>query len=221
MTGSPWDPPPVPGTGRPWGSDSSWSSEPSGPQTWLRQRLFDLRVVSLTGPLDDQVGNQVGVELMTLDALGDGPVHLQIDSDGGTLGAALALMDIIDVLGVPVRATGVGRVMGPAVGVLAVCSHRSMASHARLRIQQPPVELRGSVHELELSASAHAAQWQAFCSRLSEAAGRPLLQVLADADTAGYLSAQEAVVYGLADEVATPDAPTYRFPGRPLGFAPR
>jgi ATP-dependent Clp protease protease subunit len=133
----------------------------------------------------------------------------------------LALMDIIDVLGVPVRATGVGRVMGPAVGVLAVASHRSMASHARLRIVEPSVELRGSARELEMQASAHADQWRAFCTRLSEATGRPLPQVLADADAAGYLSAQEAVDYGLADAVVSPYAATYRFPGRPLGFAPR
>jgi ATP-dependent Clp protease protease subunit len=180
-----------------------------------------LRVVSLSGPLDDQAGNQIGIELMTLDATGDGPVHLQIDSDGGTLGAALALMDIIDVLGVPVRATGVGRVIGPAIGVLAVSSHRSVASHARLRFAEPSVELRGSARDLQLLASAHADQWRAFCTRVSEASGRSLPQVLDAADRAGYMTAQEAVDYGLADEVVTPDAPNYRLSGRPLGFAPR
>ena len=41
---------------------------------------------------------------MTLDASGDGAVDLQIDSSGGSTGAALALMDIVDLLGVPVRA---------------------------------------------------------------------------------------------------------------------
>jgi ATP-dependent Clp protease protease subunit len=187
----------------------------------MYKKLFDLRIVLLSGPLDDSVAHEVGAALMTLDAVGDGPVHLQIDSDGGTLTAALTLIDIIDVLGVPVRASCVGQAAGPAVGVLAVCSQRLMSAHARVRLVEPSLELRGSARQLEQLASAHADQWTAFCTRLSEACGQPLAQVLDDAGHGRFLSAQEAIDYGLADEVAAPDAQVYRLPGRPIGFGPR
>jgi len=191
------------------------------PRSWMQKQLFDRRIVLLSGPLDDGVGNQIGAALMTLDALGDGPVQLQIDGDGGSLSAALALMDIIDVLGVPVRASCTGQAAGPVVGVLAVCSHRLMAVHARVRLVEPSLDVWGTARQLERMASAHADQWRAFCTRLSVATGQPLQRVLDDAERGRFLSSAEAVDYGLADEVAAADARLYRLPGQPIGFGTR
>jgi ATP-dependent Clp protease protease subunit len=191
------------------------------PRVWMARQLFDRRIVSLAGKLDDQAANEVGVALMTLDASGDDPVQLQIDSGDGTVAAGLALMDIIDLLGVPVRASCVGQVAGPAVGVLAVCSHRSVSPHIRLRLFEPAVEVQGHARQLEQLASVHIDRWTAFCTRVSEAAGQPVEQVREDAARGRFLSADDAVAYGLADEVASPDARLYRLPSRSLGFRPR
>jgi ATP-dependent Clp protease protease subunit len=224
MTTTRRDPPARPGLPGPAGADEPvqlWTTVGGDPSTFVHNKLFELRMVLLSGPLDDAAGQQVGAELMTLDALGDGPVHLQIDSAGGTLPAALALMDIIDVLGVPVRGSCVGQAVGPAVGVLAVCSHRLMSAHARLRLLEPSVEARGTARQLEQLASAHAVQWTAFCARLSEVTGQPLQRVLDDAHRGRFLSAPEAIDYGLVDQVAAADARMHRLPGRPIGFGPR
>ncbi|MGA3149091.1 MAG: ATP-dependent Clp protease proteolytic subunit [Acidimicrobiales bacterium] len=221
MTTTRWDPRGGHGAHEALGSEEPgqlWTMDDGDPRSWMRRKLFDLRIVLLSGPVDDEVGHGVGVELMTLDAIGDGPVHLQIDSAGGTLTAALALMDIIDVLGVPVRASCVGQAVGPSVGVLAVCSHRQMSAHARLRLLEPSVEVQGNARQLEQLASAHAEQWTAFCARLSEVTGQPLEQLLDDADRGRFFSAEEAIDYGLVDEVAAADARMYRLPGRPIGF---
>ena len=110
---------------------------------WLRVQLFQRRTVMLTGELDDPTANGVAMALMTLDADGDDAVHLRIDSGGGSLSCALALMDVIDLLGVPVRAFCLGQAVGPAVGVLAVCPHRTLAPHARLGILEPTAEFGG------------------------------------------------------------------------------
>jgi len=187
----------------------------------MEKKLFELRIVLLSGPLDDQVAHELGAELMTLDAVGDGSIHLQIDSAGGSLSAALTLMDIIDVLGVPVRASCVGQAAGPSIGVLAACSHRLMSAHARLRLLEPSVQVQGNARQLEQLAAAHIDQWTAFCTRLSELTGQPTERVLDDADRGRFFSAGEAIEYGLVDEVAAPDARMYRLPGRTIGFGSR
>ncbi len=193
---------------------------PTDPQDWMRRRLFERRTVLVDGPLDDFRATQVGAELMTLDAAGDGSIDLQIDCPEASTGAALALMDIIDLLGVPVRGWCTGQAVGPAVGILAVCSHRTMSPHARLHLSEPRVEFAGSARLLQQLAEAHADQWATFCQRLAEASGRSPAQVAEDAARGDYLTASRAVAYGLIDEVATPDARAARLPGRQLGFRP-
>ncbi|MGH9080717.1 MAG: ATP-dependent Clp protease proteolytic subunit [Acidimicrobiales bacterium] len=195
--------------------------ESHDPRAWMRRHLFERRVVLMSGTLDDGTANEVGASLMTLDAMGDDPVYLQMDSGEGTTGAALTLMDIIDLCGVPVLGTGIGYVAGPVVGVFAVCSHRTLSPNARVRLFEPPVEVAGNAAQLQHLAQTHVDRWAGFCSRVSAASGQPEDRVHRDAASGRYFSAQEAIDYGLADEVATPDAPMRRLPSRPIGFGPR
>lgn len=194
------------------------SSDPNG---WLRHQLFERRIVLLSGVVDDGAINEVGAALMTLDAMGDDPVHLQVDSSDGTTEAALALMDIIDLCGVAVTGTGLGLVAGPAAGVLAVCGHRILTPNARVRLYEPPVVAAGEARHVEDLAQAHIDRWDAFCSRLAAACHQPVDQVREDAAAGRFLTAEEAVSYGLADEVASPTAPVLRLPGRGIGFGAR
>jgi ATP-dependent Clp protease protease subunit len=178
----------------------------------MRRRLFDRRVVMLDGTLDDARATAVGAALMTLDASGDEAIDLRIDCADGTTEAALSLMDVIDLLGVPVRAWCTGQVAGASVGVLAVCDHRTLSPHGRVHLVQPRAEFEGSAGRLGQLAEAHAHQWGGFCRRLAGASGQPAERVAEDTARGLYLTASEAVAYGLADEIARPDAGTQGAP---------
>ena len=69
----------------------------------VARRLLAQRVVILHGPLDDFSVTRVSAELMTLDAGGDEPVTLRVDCGEAQLATALTLMDVIELMGVPVR----------------------------------------------------------------------------------------------------------------------
>jgi ATP-dependent Clp protease, protease subunit len=201
-----------------WGPGADGS--PRSPEEWMRLRLLERRVVTLVGPLDDLHANDIGATLMTLDADGDGSIELRIDSPGGPTGAALALMDIIDLLGVVVRAWCTGQAAGSAVGVLAVCHQRTISPHARVHLAEPRIEFEGDARRLERLANEHADRWALFCRRLAAATGRTAEQIADDAAGGRFLSAEDAVAYGIVDQVATPDTPIARLPQRPLGFRP-
>lgn len=191
-------------------------------EVFLHARLFDRRVVVLSGALDQASATRVASELMTLDATGDGEVELRITSGEGDLDAALALMDVIDLLGVPVRADCLGLVGGPAVGVVARCAARRAAPHCRFRLCEPDQQVAGRAAELETLVAMRQERWQLFCERVADAVGRSVGEVRTEMATGRFLDAAQALAWGLVTEVAGPGAPVRRLraPGAASGAAP-
>lgn len=212
--------PPHPGA--PFPTIGGFSTDPSRDTSdpWaqtLRERMFSERVVLMCGDLDHDLASDVCLQLMALDASGDDPVQLRVDSGGGALDAAFAVIDVIDLLGVDVRATCAGRAIGPSVGVLAVAGRRLATPHSRLRLLEPLVSFAGAPDEIERCVRHRRDQLSRFCTRLASATGQPLEKIEADMRSGRYLSAEEALEYGLIDEIARPDARVLQFP-RPFGF---
>jgi ATP-dependent Clp protease protease subunit len=194
---------------------------PGGPAGWadaVRERLFEQRTILLRGELTDAAAGEAGALLMTLDALGDSRVTVQLDVTGGGLDAAFSVMDVIDLLGVPVEVRCVGRAEGPGVGILAVAAHRVMAPHARLRLADPTASVAGRASELGAWAEQHRAHLDTFHRRVAEAAHRPVQEVADDCARGRYLTAEEAHRYGLVDEVAAPRGVIRPHRPRSIGF---
>jgi ATP-dependent Clp protease protease subunit len=188
----------------------------------LAQRLFEQRVILLQGPLDHASATRASAELMTLDADGDGPVSIRIDSADGSLALALTLMDVIELLGVPVRALGLGQVGGAAIGVLAVCGHRAAMPSTRFSWREPTTQMETrAAREVSQWAQLRADERQRFSDRVAVAIGRPAAAV-ADAMTTGvFMSAPDALAFGLLDEICRPKGEIHQMPGPPIGFRPR
>lgn len=203
------------------GPPLGWGLGRTDPSDVLRQHLFERRIVSLTGPLDELQANSVATALMTLDATGDEAVELRVDSGQGTTGAALTVMDIVGLMGVPVRAVCVGQATGPALGVLGVCHHRSMLPHARLGLFEPGMEASGTALQLEQAVADHLGRWTSLLARLAESTGQPVDRLRQDAAQGRFLTAAEAVDYGLVDEIATAEGRLIPLREDRIGFRPR
>jgi ATP-dependent Clp protease, protease subunit len=187
----------------------------------IRASLFDRRLVLLSGQLDSEAANRAAAELMTLDALGDEAIELQIDCADGEVEAALSLMDVIELVGVPISATARGLVGGPAVGVLAVCGQRRATRHASFRLSEPKASYSGSAQDLVRWADHSMDRSRLFCRRLATAVHRAEEHVGADVGAGRFLTAEEALTYGLIDEISGIRAGGPEPPSRPIGFAPR
>jgi ATP-dependent Clp protease protease subunit len=164
---------------------------------FVDEELLGRRVVRLWGTLDDRAANQICAEMMALDASGDGPINLYLSSTGGPLHAALAVSDTVDLLGVPVHVTCLGRVEGAALGVLAAGTVRVAAPHASFYLREPEVETSGNAAQMKAWADHHQAQLERFVALIARATGRPAEHVEADFAIGRWLSAGEALAYGL------------------------
>jgi ATP-dependent Clp protease protease subunit len=210
--------------------------DPGGPHTGtelselLARRLMEQRVVLLHGPLDEARAARVAAELMTLDADGDDAVTLRIDSGEAALAPALTLMDVVELMGVPVRALCLGQVGGGAVGVLAVCARRAAMPSTRFLLSEPPTHMEAHVRNVAQWAELRAAERGRFCERVGAAVGKPAEEVGADLERGVFFGAAEALEYGLLDEVCGPDADVRPLRGTgsgsgsgsapPMGFRP-
>jgi ATP-dependent Clp protease, protease subunit len=186
----------------------------------MREKMLERRIVTVRGTLDESLAGRVALELMTLDASGDEPITVHVDSAGGTLEAAFTVIDVIDLMGVPVHSVCLGRAEGPAVGVLSACDRRKIAPHGSLRLCEPRTEATGHASEMQRFAEQQRQQLDKFVELIAEITTRPVEHVEADVAAGRYLSAEQAVEYGLVDEIwapkkraADPDRP-------PLGFRP-
>jgi ATP-dependent Clp protease, protease subunit len=195
-----------------------WEERPS-----LEAQLLDQRVVRLWGPLDDMTVARACAEMMALDATGDAAVQLYVGSSGGPLHSAMSLIDTMDLLGVPVHVTCLGRAEGAAVGVVAAGARRVAAPHAQFHLTEPEVSVSGNASQLTAWAEQHRIELERFVKRLAQASGRPAEHVEADLAIGRWLSAEEALGYGLVDEIwGRGRDPSGRpgGPARPFGFGP-
>ncbi|HUR78630.1 MAG TPA: ATP-dependent Clp protease proteolytic subunit [Acidimicrobiales bacterium] len=185
----------------------------------VQRKMFDRRMVFLRGELDDGLAGRVAAQLMMLDANGDDDIELYVDSGGGTLEGAFTVMDTIDLLGIDVIATCVGRVEGPAVGVVAVAHQRRATPNVRFRLSQPNHTISGRASDLETWVQHQADQLRRYAGRVATATRQPPEHVEAALEVSRYMSAEEALHYRLIDEIVA----TARFdtpPRRPPGFRP-
>jgi ATP-dependent Clp protease protease subunit len=204
----------------PTGPGNEAIRRPDEASEFVRAQLFERRVVLLSGELDDSTAGAVVAQLMTLDAIGDDHVTLQVNSWGGSLQAAFSVIDTIDLLGVPVHSVCVGRAEGPVVGVVAVAERRRAAPHARFRLCQPRFDSRGTASELAEWSLQCQRQVDRFCDRLAQATHQPAGKIADDLEASRFLSAQEALRYGLIDDIGRTDRSGQSPPPRPFGFRP-
>lgn len=186
--------------------------EPLRPEwgDWLEGYLFDRRITVVRGALDDLVATRVATELMTLDATGDGPVTLQIDSGGGSLSAAFTLIDVIDALGVTVNVVCMGRIENTALAVAATGAHRLAMPHTQFRFGDPETSFEGRASEVPGLAKAHLDLIDRYHEAIARSSGRPVDEVTAWCAEHRHMSAADALQFGIIDEVSKGRAPLRR-----------
>ncbi len=113
-------------------------SPPTGPNLpgWLEERLFDQRIVMVRGPLGQEAATGIAAASRVSRAAAM-PVQLHVASSGGELGAALAVIDVIDSMTAPPASLVTTACTGAVLAVLAASQQRAAYRHARFKLAEP------------------------------------------------------------------------------------
>jgi len=179
-----------------------------GVPPWLEERLFDRRIVILSG-LSPTAASQATASLMTLDVIGVGRVQLHVTAVDGELSAAFAVVDAIASMRAPVDAVVPSQAGGAALAVLAAARRRVAFPHARLRLVEPHATVpSGTAEKVAGAAGEYLRELDELIVRLADVTGQPRSRVEDDLSAGRVLSAVEAKEYGLIDDIVgrVPDA---------------
>jgi ATP-dependent Clp protease, protease subunit len=176
-----------------------------GVPPWLQERLFDRRMVMLTGVLNGPTASHAAAALVTLDAIGTDTVHLHITSTDGELSAAFAVVDAIESMKAPVEVVVPSQVGGAALAVLAAASRRVAYPHARVRLAEPRTNMAaGTAEKVAAAAGEYLRELEELIVRLAEVTGTQRSRIEDDLSAGRILSAAEAKDYGLIDDIVGP-----------------
>src|SRR5262249_12378943 len=128
-------------------------------------------------------------------------IGLHIDSADGTIEAAFVLIDTLDLLRSAVRALCRGQVGGPVIGVVSAADHRAATLHTRFRLSPPTAHFTRAPEAIAARSRQQQDMLWRLHARLAQRTGRPAEEIAEDMRRGRYLDAQEALDYGLIDEV--------------------
>jgi ATP-dependent Clp protease, protease subunit len=171
----------------------------------IYSRLLNDRIVMIGSPIDDEVANVVVAQLLHLESEDpDKDISIYVNSPGGDVYAGLAIYDTLTFVRPDVRTTCVGTAMSMGAVLLAAGTKgkRTALPNAKILIHQVWTgQFGGQASDVEIRAREVLDLKSRVEQILADHTGQPLERVAKDTDRDHFMSAQEALEYGLIDEV--------------------
>ncbi len=165
-------------------------------------KLFEQRILFFNGPLEDDTSDRLVAQLLALDADSDDDITLYINSPGGIITGMFAIYDTIQLLKSDVNVRCIGLAASAAAFLLCTGTGvRSATENARIMIHQPLGGARGTAKDIEIQAKNIVWMRERINQIMANRTGKPVEQVAQDTDRDYWMTAAEAVEYGLIDEV--------------------
>jgi ATP-dependent Clp protease protease subunit len=173
----------------------------------IYSRLLRERIVFLGQEVEDQIANVITAQLLFLEAEdAKKDIALYINSPGGSSYAGMAIYDAMQYVRPDVRTVCVGMGMSAGAMILAggAPGKRFALPNAKVMIHQGSGGFRGSPADIQIAAREILAMTERYAQIIADHSGQPLEQVKRDIDRDRYMTAEEAVSYGLVDKVIHP-----------------
>ena len=169
-------------------------------------RLMMDRIIFLGCPINEEVANIIQAQLLFLDSNGyDSDISLYINSPGGSVYDGLGIYDTMQTISSDIHTICTGMAASMASVLLAAGSpgKRSALTHSRVMIHQPLGGAEGQASDIEITAREILKLKDELYQILSEHTGKDLDVIRRDADRDFWMTSQEALEYGMIDQIVT------------------
>ena len=167
-------------------------------------RLLKERIIFIGTPIDDQIANLIMAQILFLESEDpEKDAYVYINSPGGVVTAGLAVYDTMQYVKTPINTICIGQAASMGAMLLAAGDKgkRFVLPNARIMIHQPLGGAQGQATDVEIQTKEILRIKKLLHEILAKHTGQPLAKIEKDTDRDFYMSAKEAVEYGLADEV--------------------
>ncbi len=174
-------------------------------------RLLRERIIFLGEEIDDEMANSIVAQLLLLDSENpEKDIMMYINSPGGVITAGMAIFDTMKLVKADVATICLGEAasMGAFLLSAGTKGKRMALPSARIMIHQPLGGAQGQATDIEIEAKEILRMKNELNGLLAEHSGQPIEKIKEDTERDHYMSAQEAVDYGLIDKVITSVTPS-------------
>ena len=174
----------------------------------LFSRMLKDRVVFLNGPISTEMSHVIVAQLLFLESEDpDKEIYMYVNSGGGEVTAGMAIYDCMQFIKPDVSTIVMGQAcsMGSLLSTAGAAGKRLMLPHARHMIHQPSGGARGQATDIQIQAQ-EILKMKQYLTQIyvdHNSAGKTFDEFAADMERDFFMSAQEALAYGLVDEVIT------------------
>ena len=170
----------------------------------IYSRLLKDRVIFIGGEIEDDMANVVIAQLLFLqNENAEADISIYINSPGGVITAGLAIYDTMQFVGCNVRTYCLGQAASMAAVLLAAGTKgsRFVLPNSRILIHQPMGGARGTATDISIQAEEILRMRERLNQILADHTGQQVAKIEKDVDRDHFMSAEEAVAYGLADQI--------------------
>lgn len=171
----------------------------------MLEKLLKSRTIFISGEINQELAQKVSTQLLLLQEMGDEPIKLFINSQGGHVEAGDTIHDMIKFVKPKVIVIGTGWVASAGITIYLAADKEDRYSlpNTRYMIHQPLGECRGQSTDISIEAAEILRIRERINKIISDATNQPLDKVSQDTDRNYWLSASEAVDYGIVNKVIT------------------
>lgn len=169
----------------------------------MNTKFLKTRQILLSGEVNKALAEKIVRQLLVMEADSDEPIRIYIDSPGGDVDAGYAIFDMIRFVKAPVYCIGMGLVASAGALILLAAdkSRRIGLPNSHYLIHQPLSGIKGVATDIEIHAQELEKTKAKINDLIAQETGKPLEQVAKDTDRDYWLSATEAMEYGLISKV--------------------